>query len=51
MARTEGGINNLNADDPVLNRQYFADASNQGAPTLEEETIKVKNLKKAIISI
>jgi hypothetical protein len=29
MARTEGGINNLNADDPVLNRQYFADASNQ----------------------
>lgn len=29
MARTEGGINNLNADDPVLNRQMFADASNQ----------------------
>ena len=41
MARTEGGINNLNSDDPVLNRQMFAKTSNQGAPTLEEETIKV----------
>jgi len=39
MARTEGGINNLNSDDPVLNRQMFAEASNQEAPTLEEETI------------
>ena len=44
MARTEGGINNLNSDDPVLNRQMFAEASNQGAPTLEEETIKVDTL-------
>ena len=44
MARTEGGINNLNSDDPVLNRQMFAQASNQGAPTLEEETIKVDTL-------
>ena len=44
MARTEGGINNLNSDDPVLNRQMFAEASNQAAPTLEEETIKVDTL-------
>ena len=44
MARTEGGINNLNSDDPVLNRQMFAEASNQEAPTLEEETIKVDTL-------
>ena len=44
MARTEGGINNLNSDDPVLNRQMFAKTSNQGAPTLEEETIKVDTL-------
>ena len=44
MARTEGGINNLNSDDPVLNRQMFAEASNQEAPPLEGETIKVDTL-------
>jgi len=30
MARTEGGINNLNSDDPVLNRQMFASFANAG---------------------
>ena len=44
MARTEGGINNLNSADPVLNRQMFAEASNQEAPPLEGETIKVDTL-------
>ena len=44
MARTEGGINNLNSDAPVLNRQMFAEASNQEAPPLEGETIKVDTL-------
>ena len=44
MARTEGGINNLNSDDPVLNRQMFAEASNQEAPPLEGEPIKVDTL-------
>ena len=32
MARTEGGINNLNADDPVLNRQMFARANQENIP-------------------
>ena len=32
MARTEGGINNLNADDPVLNRQMFAQANQENIP-------------------
>ena len=55
MAKAQGGINNLNSDDPVLNRQMFASfanggevestqAENQEAPTLEEETIKVDTL-------
>ena len=55
MARTEGGINNLNSDDPVLNRQMFASfanggevestqSENQEAPPLGRETIKVDTL-------
>jgi len=44
MARTEGGINNLNSDDPVLNRQMFAEASNQQAPPIKDEAREVETL-------
>ena len=55
MTKAQGGINNLNSDDPVLNRQMFASfanggeveskqAENQEAPPLEGETIKVNTL-------
>jgi hypothetical protein len=52
MAKAQGGINNLNSDDPVLNRQMFASfanggevestqAENQEAPPLQGEPMKV----------
>ena len=44
MARTEGGINNLNADDPVLNREMFARFSNGG----EVESTQAANQEKPI---
>lgn len=44
MARTEGGINNLNADDPVLNREMFARFSNGG----EVESTQAVNQEKPI---
>ena len=44
MARTEGGINNLNADDPVLNRQMFASFANGG----EVESTQAVNQEKPI---
>ena len=44
MARTEGGINNLNSDDPVLNRQMFASFANGG----EVESTQTVNQEKPI---
>ena len=44
MARTEGGINNLNADDPVLNREMFASFANGG----EVESTQAANQEKPI---
>ena len=44
MARTEGGINNLNAADPVLNREMFARFSNGG----EVESTQAANQEKPI---
>ena len=44
MAKTEGGINNLNSDDPVLNRQMFASFANGG----EVESTQAGNQEKPI---
>jgi hypothetical protein len=44
MAKAQGGINNLNANDSVLNRQMFAEASNEEAPPIEGEATVVETL-------
>ena len=44
MAKAQGGINNLNSDDPVLNRQMFASFANGG----EVESTQAVNQEKPI---
>ena len=44
MAKAQGGINNLNSDDPVLNRQIFASFANGG----EVESTQAVNQEKPI---